>query len=221
MIPLSITSDLGLLHHQLGNKMTENTTAQCAKTLPRPQRQGNRRQTFGTFNPIFLHLSYILCIQHLGNVNVQCIKAIIIKVPGNRANMSIGIIPVFFDLEAAWTRTSGQLHECQERKDLTRWTGALMCLRMAELHWFSSGSWQWNLLMYSAATGRQPPPGGCISSASRHDPAPLPAATPAPLIPTILLRLHAPNRTQIERSPDGSLQACLTLGSDRIHIRRK
>lgn len=34
MIPLSITSDLGLLHHQLGNKMTEIQQLNVQKHSP-------------------------------------------------------------------------------------------------------------------------------------------------------------------------------------------
>lgn len=69
------------------------------------------------------------------------------------------------------------------KETLTSWTGALMCLRTQELHWFSMGSCRWNRRMHSASMALQPTSGGFNSSASRHSP-PL----PLPLLPTARAR---------------------------------
>lgn len=54
----------------------------------------------------------------------------------------------------------------------TSWTGALMWLTTAELHWFSRGSCRWNRRRHSASMALHRASGACISSASRHRPPP-------------------------------------------------
>lgn len=120
-------------------------------------------------------------------MNVQCIKATIIKVPGNRANMSIEIIHVFFDPEAAWTRTSEKDNYMSARKGrILRDGRGLWC------------AWGWRSCTGSppargsgTSSCTPPPPGGNLrrEGASRRR-----AATTLPLFPPQRLpRLSPPS----------------------------
>lgn len=72
-----------------------------------------------------------------------------------------------------------------------------MCLTTEELHWFSLGSWRWNLRTHSASMALLPTSGGFISSARRHSPPP-----PLLLLPTIfrLLLSNAADRSKEQES---------------------